>query len=350
MSRRVRGVLALTGACAVACIIASVDVTVSAQGKGEPPKAAARPSVPGTPDGRPDLSGVWSFATATPLERPQELGGKAVLSDEEIAQLERRAAQQSTAERRPPSGDTGSYNVFWTDAGAKRTDRRTSLISDPPDGRLPSVTPETQKRMLALMTAESDPNEPEDLTPWGRCITGFNAGPPILPSGYNNNLQVMQSRDTVMLVTEMVHEARPVPLDGRPHLPPAVRQWQGDSRGRWDGGTLVIDTTNFRKEGTGNLPLLGAGVGGRLRAGVLTDENLHVVERLSRPDAGTLRYEVTVADPTVWTRPWTAVVLMQKADEGIYEYACHEGNYAIGNILTGKRAQERATAGGSGIK
>jgi hypothetical protein len=201
--------------------------------------------------------------------------------------------------------------------------------------------------MLVLMTAESNPNEPEDLTPWGRCITGFNAGPPILPSGYNNNLLVMQSRDTVMLFTEMVHEARSVPLDGRPHLPPAVRQWQGDSGGGRDGDTLVIDTTNFRKEGTGNLPLLGAGVGGRLREGVLTDENLHVVERLSRPDADTLRYEVTVEDPTVWTRPWTAVVLMRRTNEGIFEYACHEGNYAIQNILTGARAADRKRAPGA---
>src|SRR5260221_2694538 len=160
MSRRVRVVLALSGACAVACVIASVDVTVFAQGTGEPQKAAARPSVPRTPDGRPDLSGVWSFVSATPLERPQEFGDKAVLSDEKIAQLERRAAQQSTVEGQPPSGDTGSYNRFWTDSGAKRTDRRTSLISDPRDGRLPPVTPETQKRMLVLMPAKPNPNRP----------------------------------------------------------------------------------------------------------------------------------------------------------------------------------------------
>jgi hypothetical protein len=148
-------------------------------------------------------------------------------------------------------------------------------------------------------------------------------------------LQVFQSGDTVALSTEMVHEARIIPLDGRPHLPSSVRQWQGDSRGRWEGDTLVIDTTNFRKDGTGNLPLLGAGVGGRLRSGVLTDENLHVVERLSRPNANVLRYEVSVEDPTVWTQPWTAVVLMEKSNELIYEYACHEGNYAMRNILTG---------------
>jgi hypothetical protein len=148
-------------------------------------------------------------------------------------------------------------------------------------------------------------------------------------------VQVLQSGDTVVLFTEMVDEARFVPLDGRPHLPSSIRQWQGDSRGRWEGDTLVIDTTNFRKDGTGNLPLLGAGVGGRLRSGVLTDQNLHVVERLSRPNADTLRYEVRVEDPTVWTQPWTAVVLMQKSSEPIYEYACHEGNYAMRNILTG---------------
>jgi len=254
--------------------------------------------------------------------------------------MARRAAAAQATERQPPPGDTGAYNSFWTDAGAKRTDKRTSLILDPPNGRLPPVTPETRKKMVTLMTAESNPNEPEDLTPWGRCITGFNAGPPILPSGYNNNMQILQGRDTVLVFTEMVHEARFVPLDGRPHLPASVRQWQGDSRGRWDGDTLVIDTTNFRKDGSGNLPLLGAGVGGRLRTGVLTDENLHVTERLSRADANTLRYEVRVDDPTVWTRPWTALVLMQRTDEGVYEYACHEGNYAVRNILTGARAMD----------
>jgi hypothetical protein len=196
--------------------------------------------------------------------------------------------------------------------------------------------------MVAAMTAELNPTEPEHLTPWGRCITGFNAGPPILPSGYNNNVMVMQTPETVVLVTEMVHEARVVPLDGRPHLSTSVRQWQGDSRGRWDGDTLVVDTINFRKDGTGNLPLLGAGVGGRLRSGVLTDENLHVVERLTRQDANTLRYEVTVDDRTVWTKPWTAVVLMQRSDEPMYEYACHEGNYAMTNILSGVERPGRA--------
>jgi hypothetical protein len=234
--------------------------------------------------------------------------------------------------------------------GTRGGDRRTSLISDPPDGRLPPVTPDTLKRMLALMTAESDPGKPEDLTPWGRCLTGFNAGPPILPSGYSNILQVFQTSDAVVLFTEMVHEARFVPLDGRPHLSPVVRQWQGDSRGRWEGDTLVIDSRHFRGEGTGNLPLLGAGVGGKLRSGVLTDANLHVVERLTRPDAATLRYEVTVDDPTVWTRPWTAVVLMQKTKDAVYEYACHEGNYSMQNILAGQRAAMANAVSGSGVK
>jgi hypothetical protein len=341
MNRRFRVVLALAGTFVVAYVVDFAHVTVSAQSAGAPAKAAGTGSSLRTPDGHPDLSGVWSFVSAIPLQRPQEFGDKEVLSEEEVAQVEQRSAEQRSGERKPPPGDTGSYNQFWTDAGAKRNDNRTSLISDPPDGRLPPVTPETQKRMLALMTAESNPSKPEDLTPWARCITGFNAGPPILPSGYNNNVLVLQTRDTVTLLTEMVHEARIVPLDGRPHLPSSVRQWQGDSRARWEGDTLVIDTRNFRKEGTGNLPLLGAGVGGRLRSGVLTDENLHVVERLSRPDADTLRYQVTVADPTVWTRPWTAVVLMRKTNEALYEYACHEGNYAMPNIFTGKGAAEQ---------
>ncbi len=262
MSRRGRVGLVLAGAFVVACVVDSAYVPVFAQSTREPQKAAGARSSLRTADGHPDLSGVWSFASGIPLQRPEEFGDKGVLSGEEAAEIERRAAQQSSADRKPPPGDTGSYNLFWTDAGAKRNDRRTSLISDPPDGKLPPVTPETEKRMRVLMTAESNPGKPEDLTPWGRCITGFNAGPPILPSGYNNNLVVLQNRDTVVLFTEMVHEARFVPLDGRPHLPSYVRQWQGDSRGRWEGETLVIDTMNFRKDGTGNLPLLGAGWGG----------------------------------------------------------------------------------------
>jgi hypothetical protein len=302
-------------------------------------------------DGRPDLSGVWNFASSIPLQRPLEYGDRAVLTDQELADIERRAtATEQAGEGQPPPGDTGSYNRFWTEMGSRGRDRRTSLVSDPRDGQLPPVTPETQKRMLPLMTAESDPGHPEDLTPWGRCITGFNAGPPILPSGYSNILQVVQTRDAVVVHTEMVHEARIVPLDGRPHLSPAMRQWQGDSRGRWEGDTLVIDSRNFRNEGTGNLPLLGVGVGGKLRTGVLTDENLHVIERISRPDADTLRYEVTVEDPTVWTRPWTAMVLMKRTDEGLYEYACHEGNYAMQNILVGQRGGGLKQGAGSGVK
>jgi hypothetical protein len=330
--------LGLAGAFAVTSLGGLVDATPSAQDRRAPQSADERSTLR-TADGRPDLSGVWNFASGTPLERPEEFGNRAVLTDEELAQIVRRAeAEQQAGDRQPPAGDTGSYNLFWTEIGTRRGDPRTSLISDPPDGRLPPVTPDTQKRMLALMTAESDPEKPEDLTPWGRCLTGFNAGPPILPSGYSNVVQVFQTPDAVVLFTEMVHEARYVPLDGRPHLSPVIRQWQGDSRGRWEGDTLVIDTRHFRSEGTGNLPLLGAGVGGKLRSGVLTDENLHVVERLSRPDATTLRYEVTVEDPTVWTRPWTAAVLMQKTRDNVYEYACHEGNYSMQNILVGQRA------------
>ena len=336
MTRRRHVVGALASAVGAVCVVASLHVSVFAQREVERPPAANEQSPPRTPDGRPDLSGVWSFVSATPLQRPEEFGDKAILTDEDLAALQLRA-QQSVGDRPPPPGDTGSYNRFWTDVGAARTDRRTSLISDPPDGRLPPVTPAARERMRGLMMAEANPEEPEHLTPWARCITGFNAGPPILPSGYNNNVLVVQSRDTVALLTEMVHEARLVPLDGRPHLASTVRQWQGASRGRWEGDTLVIDTTNFRHDGNGALPLLGVGIGGRPRSGVLIDEHLHVVERLSRPEADLLRYEVTVDDPTVWTKPWTAVVLMRRSDEGIYEYACHEGNYGMANILAGAR-------------
>ena len=309
MTRRVHLLVALAGVVGAASVVSPLDVTVLAQRKGREPAPAGEQAIPRTPDGRPDLSGLWSFVSATPLERPEELGDTAILSDEGLAAAQERA-RQSAGDRPPAPGETGAYNRFWTDAGAARTERRTSLISDPPDGRLPPVRPEARERLRVLMMAEANPGKYEDLTPWARCITGFNAGPPILPSAYNNNLFVVQTRDTVALLTEMVHEVRAVPLDGRPPLPPHVRQWQGTSRGRWEGDTLVIDTTNFRMDGNGSLPLLGVGVAGQPRSGVLTDENLHVVERISRPEADLLRYEVTVEDPTLWTQSWTAVVFM----------------------------------------
>jgi hypothetical protein len=324
-----------------------VSLPLAAQARTAAKPAAAKSKIPRTPDGHPDLQGLWSFATATPLERPKEFAEKEKLTAEEAAKLEQRAVENQFADTPPPPGDAGSYNRFWLDTGTKViATRRTSLVVDPPDGKIPPLTPEAQKGEQARIAVRSMAAGPEDLNPWERCIVGFNAGPPIISSGYNNNLQIFQTRDSIAILPEMVHDARFVPLDGRPHLPTQVQQWSGDSRGHWDGDTLVIDVTNFRRDGSGNLPIAGYALPGRLGGhGGKTDENLHVVERFTRADADTLLYEFTVEDPTVWTRPWTASMSMSKSTDLMYEYACHEGNYAMSGILGGARVQEKAAAG-----
>jgi hypothetical protein len=210
---------------------------------------------------------------------------------------------------------------------------RTSLIVDPPDGRVPPLTPHGKEREAALEALAKVAAGPEDLMVWDRCILGFNAGPPMIGGGYNAYVQLFQTSDYLVVLTEMVHDARIVPLDGRASLPANIRQWKGDSRGRWDGDTLVVETRNFRPEGTGTLSLRGLGLRG--------DENLHLIERFRRLDADTLLYEYTIDDPTVWTRPWTVSTTMRKSDQPIYEYACHEGNYGLSGILAGARAGEQ---------
>jgi hypothetical protein len=269
------------------------------------------------------------------MERPAELGEKVVLTDAEAADFETQALQRSNRDLNVPAGNVGDYNNFWYDRGTKVIgDKRTSLIVDPPDGRIPPLTPEAQKRRAAVTEARRGVgmDEPtpggfvEDLGSGGlrvRCILGFNSGPPMTPGAYNNHVQILQAPGYVALVNEMVHNARIVPLDGRPHG--KIRQWVGDSRGRWEGDTLVVDTRNFLRE--------------TMFSG--STANLHLVERFTRVDADTLMYEFTVNDPTTWTRPWTAQIPMTKA-EVMYEYACHEGNYGLTNILAGARAQEKA--------
>ena len=324
---------------ALAILIALVSL---AQGPlaGQAPSSSAKQTAAGaktftpprTAEGRPDLQGVWSFATITPFERPVELAGKQVLTDEDVAQAEA-AAAENRIDRAPKKGEVGAYNQFWIDRGTKVVGtKRTSLIVSPPDGRLPPYTPEGEKQQAALTEARKRNAGPEDRYLAERCILGFNAGPPMLAGGYNNNVQLVQTPGYVALLNEMVHNVRIVPMDGRPHG--TMPQWSGDSRGRWEGDTLVIDTTNFRDDGIG-------AASPKLQG---TDKNLHVVERFRRVDADTLLYEFTVDDPTVWTKPWTGSMPMTKTPELIFEYACHEGNYAMTGILAGARAEEKAAA------
>ncbi len=283
-----------------------------------------------------DLQGIWGFGTLTPLQRPKEFADRDVLSPDEKAKLEQQAVRDEFVDRPPPPGETGAYNKFWIEAGTKVVKTgRTSLIVDPPDGRVPPLTPQGKARQDALERRAVIAAGPEDLKTWDRCIVGFNAGPPMIGGGYNANVQIFQTRDYVVLLNEMVHDARIIPLDGRPFG--TIRQWRGESRARWEGDTLIVETKNFRSEGTGTLSLRGLGVTG--------DENLHLIERFRRFDSGTILYEYTVDDPTIWTRPWTVSMTMEKIDEQLYEYACHEGNYAIAHILSGARARERVATG-----
>ena len=291
-------------------------------------------TAPRTPDGQPDLQGIWNFSTITPLERPAEFAGKPFLTDAEAAEYERVVMQRSNRDNRDrssPEADVGgAYNEFWWDRGvhAARVNgkTRTSLIVDPPDGKIPDLTPAAQKRAAARAEERRlhPADGPEDRSLGERCLL-FNAGPPMLSGPYNNYVQLFQSRDHVVIFNEMIHHARVIPLDGRPHGPAAIRSWQGDSRGRWDGNTLVVETTNF----TDKSSVRGSG------------EQLRLVERFTRADANTLLYEFTVDDPASFTKPWTAILPMAKTDDQIYEYACHEANYAMVGILRGARAENK---------
>jgi hypothetical protein len=302
--------------------------------------AAETWTVPRTADGQPDLQGVWDFRTITPMERPVALGTKEFFTEEEAAIWERDENRRQDRDQidpetgglQYPRGGVVPYNEFWYDRGNKVVGtKRTSLIVDPPNGRLPEMTPDGKKRadLRAAEQRETQLGRPhadswEDRPLQERCIVGLNAGPPMHPGAYNNNFQLFQTPQYVVILNEMVHDARIVPLDGRPHG--HIRQWRGDSRGHWEGNTLVVDTINFKRETS--LPNSSA--------------NIHLVERFTRTDPNTLLYEFTVEDPTTWTRPWTAVVPMRKSEDLVYEYACHEGNYAMAGILAGARAAEKA--------
>ena len=299
--------------------------------------AVAQSDAPRTAWGQPDLQGVWDFRSITPLQRPERLENQEFLTEEEAAELEQAAVARDAAawdreaRRTEAGGNVGAYNNFWMDRGQKAVGtRRTSLIVDPPNGRMPEQTTAAQQRagVRRDYRREHPADGPEDFSNGVRFILGFNAGPPFTPSAYNNNMQLFQTPDHVVVVTEMVHTARIIPLDGSPHLPSNVQQWSGDSRGHWEGETLVVETTNHtdKTRWRGSTP------------------DMRLVERFTRVDAETLLYEFTVTDPTTWTAPWTAAVPLLLNPEPMFEYACHEGNYAMGVMLAGTREEEKAAA------
>ena len=286
-----------------------------------------------TPDGQPDLQGLWTNATLTPLERPADLAGKQFLTDQEAREFAQRALNDVDADRRDGGGVADvnrAYNEFWRERGSVTPDRRTSLIVDPPDGKIPPLTSQAQKRITARAeAAKLHPGDgPEDRSLAERCLAMGNAGPPMLPSNYSSNYRIVQSSGYVAILVEQIHDARVIPLDGRPHLPSDVRQWMGDSRGHWEGNTLVVETTNF----TDKTNLRGSG------------EHMKLIERFTRTGPDTIMYEFTVNDPESFTKPWTARIPMAKTEGPLLEYACNEGNYAMSGILSGLRAVEKSAA------
>jgi hypothetical protein len=301
-----------------------------------------------TPDGHPDFHGVWANNTVTPLQRPKQWEDKERLTDAEVAELQRFASRITENDGDAQFGDsfilavlnqiakpgsydpgTGNYNQFWV-VERDWHDRRTSLISDPPGGKIPPMTPEAQKRRAAEIEFQrAHAFEDPEMFPLGeRCV---NFGIPRVLAGYNSYIQIVQSPGYVTIMSEMAHDARVIPLDGRPHLDSRIRIWNGDSRGRWEGDTLVVDTTNFSPKSD----FMGS------------HEHLHLTERFTRGGPEILNYEFTVDDATTWTRPWTVMIPLKLKHELIYEYACHEGNEAIPDMLRGHRFEERQAAGKS---
>jgi hypothetical protein len=332
---------------AVASIMAPPIAAQTSQGAPATKRTLrARPwSPPLTPDGHPDLEGNWVNRSATPLERPEELQGRQFLTDAEVAELKRRAERIFKDSRNDfPAlarddfflaslANLESYkNPNATGAADEMTelefDNRTSLIVDPPDGRLPPYTPAGQRRQNALLAATRMQNPPagtEDLTNLQRCITWGVPMP--RPGPYTSYYQIVQSPGYVVIALEAIHDARIIPLDGRPHLRHSMPTWNGDSRGRWVGKTMVVDTTNFSSKDN----FLGSA------------ENLHLVERFTRVAPDEIRYEMTADDPTTWTKPWTAVLGLKQTQEKVYEVACHEGNFwVMKDMLSGDRVQDNA--------
>ncbi len=325
----------MTGRCpagllTVIAVVLLIPTSVASQTQG----AAADGWAPSrTPWGEPDLQGVWDYRTITPLQRSPELAGQEFLSEEQAAEFERANVGSSLP--------TWSW---WEDRVELTDDSRTSLIVDPPDGRIPTLTPEAQARVAAMATVHRRPPEhPEDRALFERCLVGRASGPPMIPSllHYDSRVQVFQTPEYVVLFSEMIHETRVVPLDERPHVPPAIRQWLGDSRGHWQGDTLVVETTNFNDQTNYG----GWGFGDPYYRIPLVGANMHLVERFTPIDADTIAYEFTVDNPTTFSKPWSVAMPMRRTDGLLYEYACHEGNRGLPGILAAARFEEAAAAG-----
>jgi hypothetical protein len=310
--------------------VAAKPAATTADNKGWTP--------PRTADGVPDFQGYWANSTATPLERPKELGAKEFYTPEEVAAREKREAEQAAKRaegRQTEPGTVADVHYDLSQFGLDRSQSkepvtlRTSLITGP-DGRIPPVLPEAQKKNAerAAYNRAHGFDGPENRPLAERCILWPNEGPPMLPVGYNGNLEIVQGPGYVAIEQEMIHDTRIIPTDGRPHLPSTVRQLMGDSRGHWEGDTLVVETTNF----TDRTNFRGSG------------ENLKVIERFTRTSPGMITYQFTVSDPTTWDKPWSAEIPMAKTDGPIYEYACQEGNYGMANNLSGARAVEAKAA------
>lgn len=329
-------------------VVMLVGAAISVGGQARAGDATAKWTAPRTAFGQPDLSGNWSHNSATPLERPKELEGRQFLTEAEVAALKKNAGELFNGETDAAFGDsvflaalrsvqgqgtgftstdtTGNYNHFWL--VDRDFDNRTSLIVDPPDGRLPALTPAAEKREEADRQRRRTHNYdgPEDIALGQRCITG---NIPMIGAGYNNYYQIAQTPTHVAINMEMRHDTRMIPLDGRPHVGKGIRQWLGDPRGRWEGDTLVVETTNFNDKAEFRVP---------------GDANMHLTERFTRVGPDTLKYEVTVNDPTAYVKPWTAVLFFKSTTDKVYEFACHEGNESMVGTLNGVRTQEQAAA------
>jgi len=315
--------------------------------------------------GQPDLQGVWDFRTLTPLQRPKELGNKAVFTKEEQEAFKSKAidvldVDKARDENIATDSNTdveGAYNNFWFDYGTSMSeDRRTSLITDPANGRLPALTEEAATRMkqnhlrtfpvrdiLSIGLIDFRPTDPETLGLSERCLLSFNAGPPLTPSAYNNNLRIIQSPRHVVIFTEMIHDARVIPIDGSTHLPAEMTKWTGDSRGHWDGDTLVVETTNF----TGKTPTFQMPidlVDPSMNGVVGTGENFTLIERFTRTSDSLIIYEYTVTDLSTFTQPFTVAIPLKASDSQLFEYACHEGNHGAAGMLSGARHVEKEEA------